>query len=113
MRCDGLQPEGYISYRRTSYDARMMPAYGFAIHKVLGYEIKHEKMKSFKHGNNGRIIFSTFPSYSRVPKVAGIRNTISRNSIQMVYRSRTKLRFLFGNMKCFYCVDRNYDCRRF
>ena len=29
-----------------------MPAYGFAIHSVLGHEVRHEKVISFKHGNN-------------------------------------------------------------
>ncbi|MBI2971686.1 MAG: hypothetical protein HYY37_04695 [Candidatus Aenigmarchaeota archaeon] len=29
-----------------------MPAYGFAIHSVFGYDVQHEKVISFRHGNN-------------------------------------------------------------
>ena len=75
LRCEGSQPVGWhVSMQRDMHETKMlmwearrhfppnywpeairtdkMPAYGFAIHSVLGHEVKHEKMISFKHGNN-------------------------------------------------------------
>lgn len=75
MRCKGSQPVGWhVSMGRDMYETKMlmweakrrfpigytpkairtdkMPAYPFAIAKVFDHEVKHEKMISFKHGNN-------------------------------------------------------------
>ena len=75
MRCKGSQPIGWhVSMDRDMHETKMlmwearrrfpvcywpeairtdkMPAYGFAIHSVLGHDVKHENVISFRHGNN-------------------------------------------------------------
>lgn len=75
IRCKGMQPVGWhISLGRTMNDTKLllwearrrfpinywpkairtdkMPAYRFAIMKVFNHEVKHEKVISFRHGNN-------------------------------------------------------------
>jgi len=87
--CKGVSPVGWhLSEHRTSRDARLLfwearrrfppdywpeivrtdkcPVYDFATHKVFGYEVKHEKMKSFKHGNN--VAENFFRCKSRFPR---------------------------------------------
>jgi len=78
----------HVSEHRTLYDAKFlfwetrrkfpvgympkfirtdkMPAYNFAINKVFSHEVKHEKVISFKHGNN--VIENFFRCKRRFPK---------------------------------------------
>jgi len=56
-------PVGYFpKFVRTD----SMPAYRFAISKVFNYEVKHEKVISFKHGNN--VIENFFRCKRRFPR---------------------------------------------
>ncbi|MBI5347694.1 MAG: IS6 family transposase [Candidatus Aenigmarchaeota archaeon] len=89
IRCKGMQPVGWhVSLNRNLYETKMlmwetrrrfpvgywpetvrtdkMPAYGSAIHKVFGHDVRHEQMKSFKHGNN--VIENFFRCKNRFPR---------------------------------------------
>ncbi len=49
-----------------------MPAYPFAIANVFDHEVKHEKVVSFKHGNN--VIETFWKCKHRFPKFGPIKN---------------------------------------
>jgi transposase-like protein len=55
-----------IDYLPNVIRTDKMPAYRFAISSVFRHEVRHEKVKSFKHGNN--VIESFFRCKRRFPK---------------------------------------------
>jgi transposase-like protein len=55
-----------VDYLPKAIRTDSMPAYRNAIAKVFNYEVKHEQMKSFKHGNN--VIENFFRCKRRFPK---------------------------------------------
>ncbi len=85
----------HISEHRTMYDAKLlfwetrrkfpvgympkfirtdkMPAYNFAINKVFNHEVKHEKVLSFKHGNN--VIENFFRCKNKFPKFRTLQSS--------------------------------------
>jgi len=89
IKCKGMQPAGWhLSFDRNLHEAKMlmwearrrfpadylpkfirtdkMPAYRFAISSVFRHEVRHEKVISFKHGNN--VIENFFRCKKRFPK---------------------------------------------
>jgi len=95
MRCKGSQPIGWhISMERDMYNTDMlmwetrrrfpigyfpkiirtdkMPAYSSSIAKVFDHEVKHEKVISFKHGNN--VIENFWRCKNRFPRFRTMRN---------------------------------------
>lgn len=89
MRCKGMQPVGWhVSAGRTMHDTKLlfwearrrfpvgyfpkairtdkMPAYRRAISSVFNHEVKHEKVISFRHGNN--VIENFFRCKNRFPR---------------------------------------------
>ena len=95
MRCKGSQPVGWhVSLGRTMHDTKLlmwearrrfpadylpeairtdkMPAYRFAIMSVFAHEVKHEKVISFKHGNN--VIENFFRCKNRFPRFRTLEN---------------------------------------
>lgn len=96
LRCAGSQPvDWHVSTGRDMHETKMlmwearrrfpvgylpkairtdkMPAYPFAIAKVFDHEVKHEKMISFKHGNNAIECF--WRCKRRFPKFVSLKNT--------------------------------------
>ncbi len=49
-----------------------LPAYSFAIHTVLGHDVKHERVISFKHGNN--VIENFWRCKNRFPRFRTIES---------------------------------------
>lgn len=95
MRCKGSQPVGWhvsldrdmqqtkllmwetrrrfpIGYMPKSIRTDKMPAYPFAIAKVFDHEVRHERVISFKHGNNA--IETFWKCKNRFPKFGSLRN---------------------------------------
>ena len=95
LRCTGMEPVGWhVSNGRDMHETKMlmwearqrfpigympkairtdkMPAYPFAIAKVFDHEVKHEKMISFKHGNN--VIECFWRCKRRFPKFGTVKN---------------------------------------
>lgn len=95
MRCKGSQPIGWhISMSRDMHETDMffwatrrrfpidympksirtdkMPAYSFSIAKVFDHEVRHEKVISFRHGNN--IIENFWRCKNRFPRFRTIKN---------------------------------------
>ena len=95
MRCKGSQPVGWhVSEDRNLYETKMlmwearrrfpvgylpkairtdsMPAYRFAISSVFRHEVKHEKVISFRHGNN--VIECFFRCKRRFPRFGSVKN---------------------------------------
>ena len=89
MRCKGMQPVGWhVSEDRNLHETKMfmwearrrfpigytpkairtdsMPAYRFAVMNVFNHAIRHEKVISFKHGNN--IVENFFRCKNRFPR---------------------------------------------
>ena len=61
-----------VSYLPEAIRTDSMPAYRFAIMKVFSHEVKHEKVISFKHGNNA--IENFFRCKRRFPKFRTIES---------------------------------------
>ena len=95
MRCKGSQPVGWhVSMDRDMHNTSLlmwetrrrfpigympkvirtdkMPAYPFAIAKVFDHEVKHEKVISFKHGNN--VIENFWRCKNRFPRFRTMKN---------------------------------------
>ena len=95
MMCKGCQPVGWhvsmdrdmqqtnlfmwkvrrrfpIGYFPKSIRTDKMPAYPFAIAKVFDHEVKHEKMLSFKHGNN--VIENFWRCKRKFPRFRTVKN---------------------------------------
>jgi len=95
LKCAGMQPAGWhVSEHRTLRDAKLllwearrrfpadylpeairtdsMPAYRFAISSVFDHEVNHEKVKSFKHGNN--VVENFFRCKNRFPRFRILKN---------------------------------------
>ena len=95
MICKGSQPVGWhVSLGRDMHETKMfmwearrrfpigyipkvirtdkMPAYPFAIAKVFDHEVKHEKMISFKHGNN--VIENFWRCKRKFPRFRTLKN---------------------------------------
>lgn len=61
-----------VSYLPKAIRTDSMPAYRFAIMKVFNHEVKHDKVKSFKHGNN--VIENFFRCKRRFPRFRNIES---------------------------------------
>jgi len=95
LRCEASQPVGWhVSQDRDMHETKMlmwearrrfpvgywpeairtdkMPAYEFAIHSVLGHAVKHEKVISFRHGNN--VIENFWRCKSHFPRFRTLEN---------------------------------------
>jgi len=95
MRCKGSQPVGWhvstsrdmqetdqffwstrrrfpIGYFPKIIRTDKMPAYPFSIARVFDHEVKHERVISFKHGNN--VIETFWKCKHRFPKFGSMKN---------------------------------------
>lgn len=124
MRCKGSQPIGWhvsmdrdmnqtkllmwetrrrfpIDYMPKAIRTDKMPSYPFAIAKVFDHEVKHEKVISFKHGNN--VIENFWRCKNRFPRFRTMKNakTFINHWIWETYENEILLSWVYWTQPYF------------